>query len=129
MPYVTDTHSLIWHLTNNPKLSANAKRIFKEADDGREQIYVPCIIFFELLYLVEKKKITVDFDGFVAVVSSSKNYKVEPICLPVIEKSRMIPREKIPDPWDRLIAATSIHLNFPLITRDGSLRKIGLQVI
>jgi len=47
----------------------------------------------------------------------------------VIEKSRMIAREEISDPWDRLIAATSMHLGFPLITRDRSLRKIGLETV
>jgi PIN domain nuclease of toxin-antitoxin system len=62
-------------------------------------------------------------------VSSSRNYKVEPLCLPIIEKSRAISREENPDPWDRLIAATSIHLEVPLITRDKSMRKIGLKTI
>jgi len=129
MPYVTDTHSLVWYLTDDPKLSIEAKRIFKNVDDVQDYIFIPCIIFFELLYLIEKKRIALDFDGFVAIVSSSKNYRVEPLCLPIIEKSRMIPREKISDPWDRLIAATSMHLSFPLITRDQSLRKIGLEIV
>jgi len=95
----------------------------------QEYIFIPCIIFFELLYLIEKKKIAADFDRFLAMVSSSKNYKIEPLCLPIIEKSRKIPRERIADPWDRLIAATSVHLNLPLITRDESLRKIGLEIV
>ena len=129
MPYVTDTHSLVWYLTDDPKLSTNAKRIFKKADDFQDHIFIPCIIFFELLYLIEKKRIALDLDGLIAMVSSSKNYRVEPLCLPIIQKSRMIPREKISDPWDRLIAATSMHLSFPLITRDQSLREIGLEVI
>lgn len=129
MPYVTDTHSLIWHMTNDPKLSKEAKRIFTEVDNIQETVFIPCIIFFELLYLIEKKKIDVNFDSFVAMVSSSKNYKIEPLCLPIIEKSRSIQREKVADPWDRLIAATSMHLNFPLITQDTSLSKIGLKVI
>jgi len=105
------------------------RRNCKNVDDVQDYIFIPCIIFFELLYLIEKKRIALDFDGFVAIVSSSKNYRVEPLCLPIIEKSRMIPREKISDPWDRLIAATSMHLSFPLITRDQSLRKIGLEIV
>ncbi len=124
MPFVTDTHPLVWKMSDDPKLSQKVKRIFSE-----EYIFIPCIVFFELLYLVEKKKIAVDFDSFLAMISSSENYKIEPLCLPIIKKSRRIPREKVADPWDRLIVATSIHLNFPLITRDKSLRKIGLEVI
>ena len=129
MPFVTDTHSLVWHMTNDPKLSTVAKGIFQKVDNFQDYIFIPCIVFFELLYLVEKKKIVADFESFLAMVSWSKNYKIEPLCLPIIEKSKRIPRERVADPWDRLIAATSMHLNFPLITRDETLRKIGLKVI
>ena len=129
MPYVTDTHSLVWYMTDDPKLSIKAKRIFKKVDDTQEYVFIPCIVFFELLYLAEKRKIVADFDSFLAMVSSSDNYKIEPMCLPIIEKGRRIPREKVTDPWDRLIAATSMHLNFPLISQDESLRELGLEVI
>ena len=129
MPYVTDTHSIVWHMTDDPKLSKEAKRVFQETDGGLNDIYIPCIIFFELVYLLEKKKIKAEFSDFVNLISSSKNYKVEPLCLPIIEKSRTIARSRIPDPWDRLIAATSLHLGYPLITRDESLRKMGFDTI
>lgn len=129
MPFVTDTHSLVWHMTDDPRLSTEAKGIFQKVDNFQDYIFIPCIVFFELLYLTEKKKILADFDSFLVMVSSSKNYRIEPLCLPIIEKSKRIPRERVPDPWDRLIAATSIHLNFPLITRDKTLGEIGLKVI
>ena len=124
MPFVTDTHSLLWHMTDDPRLSLRVKKIF-----DKDYIFIPCIVFFELLYLVEKKKIVSDFDSFITLVSSSENYKVEPLCIPIIEKSKKIPREIVADPWDRLIAATSMHLRVPLITRDKTLRKIGLEVV
>ena len=129
MPFVTDTHSLVWYLTDDPKLSTKAKGIFQKVDKFQDYLFIPCVVFFELLYLVEKKKIVVNFNDFLAMISSAKNYRVEPLCLPIIEKSKKIHREKIPDPWDRLIAATSLYLNFPLITRDKSLQEIGLKVI
>lgn len=129
MPYVTDTHSLVWYMTDDPGLSVEAKGVFQKVDNFQDYIFIPCIVFFELLYLIEKKKIAAGFDIFLAMVSSSKNYRIEPLCLPIIEKSRRISRERVADPWDRLIAATSMHLNLPLITRDKNLRKIGLEVI
>jgi len=132
MPYVTDTRALVWYMENDPKLSQEAKSIFQKVDNMQEYVFIPCIVFFELLYLTEKKKVVADFDRFLAMVSASKNYKIEPLCLPIIEKSRRIPREMVADPWDRLIIATSIHLKFPLITRDESLRnarETGLEVI
>jgi PIN domain nuclease of toxin-antitoxin system len=129
MPYVVDTHSVIWYITDDPKLSIEAKKIFQKADNGQDYISIPCIVFFELLYLTEKKKLDVDVDKFISLVSSSKNYKVEPLCLPIIEKSKTIPIREIPDPFDRLIVATSIHLGFPLVTRDKSIQDLGLETI
>ena len=128
MPFVTDTHALVWHMTSDPRLSAKAKEAFQKVDHLQDHIFIPCIVFFELLYLIEKKKIVADFYGFLRMVSSSKNYRIEPLCLPVIEKSRRIPRERVADPWDRLIAATSIHLDLPLITRDEALREVLTEI-
>ncbi len=129
MPYVTDTHSLIWYLTDDPQLSTRAREVFQQVDNFKDRIFVPCIVFFELLYLVEKRKLIIDFDGFLEMIASSRNYKVEPLCLPIIESSKKIPRDKIADPWDRIIAATSMHLKLPLITRDRILNKIGIDVL
>ena len=129
MPYVTDTHSLVWYLTANPKLSVSARRIFKRVDNSQDVIFIPCVVFFELIYLIEKKKIDAPFDTFVRLISSSRNYKVEPICLPVIEKTRQISAKSVKDPWDRLIAATSMHLDLPLITHDRTLRRIGVKIV
>lgn len=129
MPYVTDTHALVWYMIDDPDLSTKARQIFKEVDSGQDHIFIPCIVFFEVLYLIEKRKILIDFDRFIEMVLSSWNYRVEPLCLPIIERSSMIPRERISDPWDRLIAATSLYLGIPLITRDRYLHRIGLKII
>lgn len=132
MPYVTDTHSLVWHLTNDPKLSSHARRAFQNADAGQDHIIVPCILLFELLYLIEKQKISFDFRGFVSTLHRAKNYEIEPLCLPIVERSLEIPRDIVKDPWDRLIAATAMYRELPLISQDRSLRSLrlkGLKVV
>lgn len=129
MPYATDTHALVWHITDDPNLSAKAKKAFEKVDRGEDYIAIPCIVLFEIFYLREKKRIPVDLNTILEMVSSSWNYWVEPLCVPIIEKSSMIPREKISDPWDRLIAATSLYLGIPLISRDRILHKFGLDVL
>lgn len=128
MPFVTDTHALVWHLTDDPKLSRAAREIFEKVDSGEESVTIPCIVFLELLYLIEKNRIAVDFDSIVSIVSSSSNYGVEPLCLPIIQTSRQISMENVKDPWDRLIAATSLRLGFPLITRDRALQTVTTTV-
>lgn len=39
--YVTDTHSLIWYLSDAPQLSLAARRAFDEAIRNRARIVVP----------------------------------------------------------------------------------------
>lgn len=129
MPYVTDTHSLVWHLMDDPKLSPKAKQIFQAVDNAHDSIFIPCIVFFELSYLTDKKKISADFDGVIEKVKLLTNYQIQPLCLPIIEKSMEISKVKVDDPWDRLIAATAMHLNLPLITCDKKLKQIGLTTI
>ena len=133
MSFVTDTHALVWYLTDDPQLSRRAKRLFESVDDSAAYAYVSCITFFELVYLVEKKKLAVDLEQIFTMISSATNYRIEPVCLPIIEASRKIPRGKVADPWDRLIAATSMHLRLPLVTKDAKLKiagkKMGVDVV
>jgi PIN domain nuclease of toxin-antitoxin system len=127
MPYVTDTHALVWHLTGDPKLSGKAKAVFERVDAAQEVLFVPCIVLYEIWVIVEKKKAALDFDAFLRTLSSSMYYRVEPLCTPVIEACLRIPRGIVRDPSDRLIAATSLHLGYPLITQDDLLRHLHLD--
>jgi PIN domain nuclease of toxin-antitoxin system len=127
MPYVTDTHALIWHITSDAKLSRKAKAVFDRVDAAQEVMFVPCIVLYEVLSLVEKKKIEVDFGAFLRRLSSASQYRIETLCAPVIQACLKLPREKVSDPSDRLIAATSLHLGYTLITRDDLLRHLYLE--
>jgi predicted nucleic acid-binding protein len=40
-----------------------------------------------------------------------------------------IPRDKVPDMPDRIIAATALHLNLPLITRDRQIQTAKIPTI
>jgi PIN domain nuclease of toxin-antitoxin system len=129
MPYVSDTHCLIWHLTDDVKLSAAAKEIFVSADNAGETIIISCISLFEVLLLTEKKKIQMGYDKFIDAFSLFDHYRIEPVCLPIINQVKKISRDEIKDPWDRIIAATSMHLNLPLISKDRKLAGLGIPVI
>jgi PIN domain nuclease of toxin-antitoxin system len=36
MPYVTDTHSMVWYMTGDPKLSIEARKTFEKVDHGQD---------------------------------------------------------------------------------------------
>jgi len=45
MPFVTDTHSLVWHITDDPKLSIEAKEIFQKVDNFQDCCYLNAFEF------------------------------------------------------------------------------------
>ncbi len=54
---VVDTHTIIWYLAGDPRLSRDATDILDEATVNGEPIHVPSICLVELTYLVEKGRI------------------------------------------------------------------------
>lgn len=50
MYYVTDTHSLVWYFTSDPRLSSKALSAFSEAErDGN--IIVPAVVLAEIMFI------------------------------------------------------------------------------
>lgn len=125
--YVTDTHPLIWYQTGDANLSATAKKILDETDQGRHTIWIPSIVLVEIVYICEKHGILPQGDAsFLKALSSSTNYLVAPLDLDTISTMRSIPRNTIRDMPDRIIAATAMKLSLSLITFDPVITASGL---
>jgi PIN domain nuclease of toxin-antitoxin system len=54
---VVDTHSVVWCLSADPRLSAKANEALDAATENGELIHVPSICLVELTYLVEKGRL------------------------------------------------------------------------
>jgi len=54
---------------------------------------------------------------------------VTPVDAEVAQAVHKVARAVVPDMPDRIIAATALHLNLPLITRDARLQSAGIQTI
>lgn len=123
--YVTDTHALCWHLTEDPKLSAKAKKIFQEADSGVHQILIPSIVLIEMVYLAEKGRITDSSLNqvleLIDIIGGS--YDETPINKDTVKALKDIPRADVPDMPDRIITATAYQLDLPLITKDEKIKN------
>lgn len=55
---VADTHSIIWYLTAPENLSDPAQAALEQAEAAEEAIYVATITIVEVIYLVEKGRLT-----------------------------------------------------------------------
>ena len=127
--YVTDTHALLWHLAKDPALSTPAASLFRQADTGGVEIFIPSVALVEVVYLCERQRVPGDrIDRILALPHTPGScYRVIPLDESVVQALRRIPRDQVPDMPDRIIGATALYLGLPLITRDK--RLLGSKLL
>ena len=128
---VADTHSAIWYVSDSPELSSVAVKAMDDATNAGEPIYVSAITLVEMAYLIEKGRLPEQdlTDLLNELKNPSSNFELVPIDLAVTQTLRLISRADVPDMPDRIIAATALHLNLPLVTRDNKIRATNLTTV
>ena len=128
---VTDTHALIWAIDGRVKRLGNqARRLFDQADEGKCAIYIPVHALAELGEAWHRGRVILGlpFEEWArAAFASGKYHEAQLTAEIVYTAQRLYP---IPERGDRLIAATAIVLDLPLITRDPEIhRAAGVECI
>ena len=54
---VLDTHTILWFLSGDPKLSATARNFILNASDAGNDLAISSITLVEMVYLIEKGRI------------------------------------------------------------------------
>ncbi|MGL6345057.1 MAG: type II toxin-antitoxin system VapC family toxin [Waterburya sp.] len=128
---VTDTHALIWYLEDSPRLSVAANQLFTQCDQGEIIIYVPTICLVEMIYLQEKGRISSQLKNQLdrELMLGNTGMIVHELTVGVVEALATIPRDNVPDLPDRIIAATAVHLDLPLISRDSKITASKVNTI
>jgi PIN domain nuclease of toxin-antitoxin system len=123
MAIVADTHTIIWYLVEPDRLSQVALDALEREIASGEPVYISAISLIEICYLIERGRIAKDLLIRILEVVKEPNPSlvVVPIDLEIAVAIKNIDRDTVPDMPDRIIAATALHLTFPLVTRD---RKI-----
>ena len=81
-------------------------------------LYVSIGSFLDLRYLVDSGRLSAQVLEDARSIVESKPFTVVALDLPVLDAMAAIPREKVPDPFDRIIAATALTLDLPLVSAD-----------
>ncbi|MEP7342292.1 MAG: PIN domain-containing protein [Acidobacteriota bacterium] len=94
-------------------------------------IYVSAITIVELVYLTEKSKIPIDVLHLLrgALDDPATAYQLTEIGRAIADAVALIPRSTVPDMPDRIIAATALQMNLPLVTADHQIRASGVHTI
>lgn len=127
--FVTDTHPLIWHLTNDARLTVAAGKVFARADRGADRVWVPGIVLIELVYLAEKGIIPQSMlDKVFTLLDTPNGSYAVPRFDQIIARSMLtkVPWKLIPELADRVIVASAVALGLPLITKDGKIKTSGV---
>jgi PIN domain nuclease of toxin-antitoxin system len=118
-----DTQVILWDALKPELLSSKAKEAIKIANQTDGIIFCE-ISLWEIAMLMQKKRIEIDvtYLEFINLVKASNNYIFKGITPEIAELSTKLPVETSKDPADRIICATAIVMNTPLVTSDKNLR-------
>ncbi|MBV8773266.1 MAG: PIN domain-containing protein [Deltaproteobacteria bacterium] len=108
------------------QMSRKCAGIFRRAQQQRDRMHVPIVCFFELAMLLERGRVksSLSFNDWQGQVAQFPGLPIEPLVWEDIREARGL--AALVDPFDRLIAGTSIRLDAPLITGDERIRTCGL---
>lgn len=122
MQYLADTVTIIRHFAKTGKIGKAAKLILKDADIGKNTIFISIISIVEILYLSEHNRIPLDFEDIRYKVLPLDNYKIVDLDYDIIETAKRVQGLEL---HDRLIVSTSVYLNIPILTSDQIIQKFA----
>ncbi len=128
---VIDTHVAIWYFAAATQLSKPAETAIDNAE-ANGIIFVSAITIIELIYLIEKGKIPQDVLDLLrdALDDSTTAFRLIEISREIADEVENISRPTVPDMPDRIISATALHLNLPLVTKDHKIQALqNIQTI
>jgi PIN domain nuclease of toxin-antitoxin system len=115
---LSDTHSLIWYSLDDPKLSANARALLKDAN---KEILISLASFWEIAikFSVGKLVLQRTYEDFVDVCLNRYGFKLLPIepAHATYVASMPFPRGH-KDPFDRLLIAQAMVEGVPIVSVD-----------
>jgi len=123
MNLVTDTHSIVWYFTNDPLLSERALAAFEETTK-EGLIIIPAVVLAEMMFISKKGKIALNFEETLKIIEEYDNIEVAPLDIEILKVANKVKADL--EMHDRLIVATALYYNAPLITKDRLITQAQL---
>ncbi len=128
---IADTHAAIWFLYADSRLSAGAKSFIEQLAAAGKNVGVSAITLAEIVYFSEKGRVPANtLEKLLRVLSDPQDVLTEiPVGRAIVEEMQRLNRAQVPDLPDRLIAATALYFNVPVISRDRRIQSADLETI
>jgi PIN domain nuclease of toxin-antitoxin system len=79
-------------------------------------IIIPAVVLAEMMFIAKKGKIVLNFEKILKIIEEYDNIEVAPLDIDILKVANKIEKEL--EMHDRLIVATALYYNAPLITKD-----------
>ena len=122
--YVADPHSLLWYFARPKLLGPGATAAFAQVAAGQANLIVPVVVLAELIFALESKPLSADFDLVLSRLQASPNVTLADWTLARTLDLRAL--QAVPEMHDRLIVAEALARGATLITRDQAIPASGL---
>ena len=126
MNFLLDTHTLLWHLNADNRISELAENIIS---NPQNKISVSIASIWEISIKISLKKL--DFKGGTKKIIDTMNEN--DFILQNVNPAHIWELEKLPlhhrDPFDRIIVATAIAENWYLISKDENIALYSVKTL
>ncbi|PYP91317.1 MAG: VapC toxin family PIN domain ribonuclease [Candidatus Angelobacter sp. Gp1-AA117] len=131
MSLVLDTHAAVWYLLKPGNLSNTALQRIRHTAGKGQPLYISAISIIELIYLVERGRIPrQSLEKLMNVVKDpASGFLVADVTVEISQAVENVSRDVVPEMPDRIITATALHLDLPLVTRDAKIQAAGITSI
>ena len=127
MNAILDTHTFLWMVTNDRRLSGTARNVIA---DGANQLFLSAVSMWEIVLKAGVGKLHLQGEPARFVDREIQRNRLSPL---PIQAAHVLRVPSLPaihkDPFDRLLIAQAQVENLPLITTDPEITRYPVQVI
>lgn len=128
---VADTHAVVWYLFDDKRLSPRVRDFFQETAQAGDTIGVSPITLVELVYVEEKARLASGTFELLSqeIEEAGSTLTLLSLGLTVLKALESVERGAVPDMPDRIIAATAVAHQLPLLSRDTKIQASTVETI
>jgi PIN domain nuclease of toxin-antitoxin system len=127
MKVLVDTHTFLWALLHDHRLTPKAKQILRSTED---ELVFSLVSLWEIAIKIKTGKLHTIGSSVAYIRDQMDDYGME--LLP-IRYDHVLSLEQLPhhhgDPFDRLLIAQALTESLPILTADAIFKRYGVKVI
>jgi PIN domain nuclease of toxin-antitoxin system len=118
-----DTHVVVWLAQEHQRISSRARATIEEAREKERGIAISDITLFEISLLASRERVNFRPSVETTLSEVERQFIVLPITANIALQAFELPSNYPNDPVDRIIGATALVEDIPLITADRNIRN------